>query len=86
MAGNRAYFANIALLESKVTKMMLFKTLLRPVVCYGSEALALSNCWHLLGHCQKQMPTGLRYLKKKVEYGKYEVRAKTCRFQKMKIL
>lgn len=47
MAGHRAYFANIkfhkSALLSKSTKMKLYKTGIRPVVCYGTEIRTLSN-------------------------------------------
>lgn len=47
IAGNRKYFANIKLLQSKLlfkaTKMMLYKTLIRPLVCDGAKSWVLSK-------------------------------------------
>ena len=47
LAGNRTYFAVISLLKSRfssrVTKIILYKTLIRPVVSYGAEAWALTK-------------------------------------------
>jgi hypothetical protein len=41
LAGNRTYFASISLfrniLLSRATKILLFKTLIRPIVTYGAE-------------------------------------------------
>jgi len=42
LAGNRTYFATISLfrsrLSSRATKILLYKTLIRPVESYGAEA------------------------------------------------
>jgi len=42
LAGNRIYFAAISLFRSRLlsraTKILLYKTLIRPVVSYGAEA------------------------------------------------
>jgi len=47
LAGNRTYFAAISLfrnrLLSRATKIILYKTLIRPVVSYGEEAWTLTK-------------------------------------------
>jgi hypothetical protein len=47
LADNRTYFAAISLfrsrLSSRATKIILYKTLIRPVVSYGSEAWTLTK-------------------------------------------
>ena len=47
LAGNRTYFATISLfgsrLLSRATKIILYKTLTRPVVSYGAEAWTLTK-------------------------------------------
>jgi len=45
--GNRAYTANYCMLKSKIIrrsiKMQIYKTLIRPVVTYGSETWTLTK-------------------------------------------
>jgi len=45
--GNRAYAANRHMLKSKIikrsVKMQIYKTLIRPVVTYGSETWTLTK-------------------------------------------
>ena len=47
LAGNRTYFASISLFRSRLlsraTKIILYKTLIRPVVSYGAEAWTLTK-------------------------------------------
>jgi len=47
LAGNRTYFAAVSLfrrrLLSRATKIILYKTLIRPVVSYGAEAWTLTK-------------------------------------------
>ena len=47
LAGNRTYFAAISLFRSRLlsraTKIILYKTLIRPVVSYGAEAWTLTK-------------------------------------------
>jgi len=47
MVGKHTYFANITFLKSKLLsraiKMKLYKTLIRPVICYGAETWILSK-------------------------------------------
>jgi len=43
LAGNRTYFAAIGRLLSSANKMILYKTLIRPVVSYGAEAWTLTK-------------------------------------------
>jgi len=47
LAGNRTYFASISLyrsrLLSRATKIILYKTLIRPVVSCGAEAWTLTK-------------------------------------------
>jgi len=46
MAGNRSYYSVLPLLRSKAvtrtTKIRMYKTIMRPVVLYGSEARCLT--------------------------------------------
>jgi hypothetical protein len=56
-AENRAYFANVRILKSKiisrVVKLQVYKTLIRPVVTYGAETWTLTvtekNILRILG-------------------------------------
>jgi len=52
LAGNRIYFAAISLFRSRLvsiaTKIILYKTLIRPVVTYGAEAWTLMKKEHAL--------------------------------------
>jgi hypothetical protein len=45
-AGNRAYFANLRLLKSKIVsrapKLQVYKTLIKPAVTYGTENSTLT--------------------------------------------
>jgi len=47
LAGNRTYFAAISLFRSRLlsraTKIILYKTLIRPVISYGAEAWTLTK-------------------------------------------
>ena len=47
LAGNRAYFATVSLFRSRLlsrdTKILLYKTLIRPVVSYGAEVWTLTK-------------------------------------------
>jgi len=47
LAGNRTYFATISLFRNKLlsraTKILLYKTLIRPVVSYGAEAWTMTE-------------------------------------------
>jgi hypothetical protein len=47
LAGNRTYFVTIRLFRSRLlsraTKILLYKTLIRPVVSYGAEALTMTK-------------------------------------------
>jgi hypothetical protein len=47
LAGNRTYFAAISLfrscLLSRATKILLYKTLIRPVVLHGAEAWTMTK-------------------------------------------
>ena len=47
LAGNRTYFAAISLFRSRLlsrpTKIILYETLIRPVVSYGAEAWTLTK-------------------------------------------
>jgi len=47
LAGNRIYFAAMSLFRSRLlsraTKILLYKTLIRPVVSYGAEAWTMTK-------------------------------------------
>jgi hypothetical protein len=47
LAGNRTYFATISLFRSRLlsraTKILLYKTPIRPVVSYGAEAWTMTK-------------------------------------------
>ena len=47
LAGNRTYFAAISLfrnrLLSRATKILLYKTLIRPIVAYGAETCKITK-------------------------------------------
>ena len=47
MAGNRTYFVAVSLVRirllSRATKIILYETLIRPVVSYGAEAWTLKK-------------------------------------------
>jgi len=47
LAGNRTYFAAISLFRSRLlsraTKILFYKTLIRPVVSYGAEAWTMTK-------------------------------------------
>ena len=47
LAGNRTYFATISLFRSRLlsraTKILLYKTLIRPLVSYGAEAWTMTK-------------------------------------------
>ena len=47
LAGSRTYFASISLFRSRLlsraTKIILYKTLIRPVVSYGAEAWTVTE-------------------------------------------
>jgi len=60
MAGNRGYYSVLSLLRSKAVsrtaKIRMYKTIIRPVVLYGSEAWCLTangekNCVFGKGRC-----------------------------------
>jgi hypothetical protein len=70
LAGSRTYFAAISLfrnrLLSRVTKILLYKTLIRPVVSYGAEA------WTMTKKDKQAVPVFERKIFRRIYGPKYE--------------
>jgi hypothetical protein len=77
LAGNRTYFAAISLfrnrLVSRVTKIRLYKTLIRPVVTYGAET------WMMMKKEEQALLIFERKIFRRIydlkyEYGEWKIR------------